>query len=138
MKYLFDTNLCVYIIRKKPAHVLQKIAVYAPGDIGLSVITVAELQYGVDKSLHRVQNQQALEQFLLPFALVDFGYDATIHYGDIRATLERAGMTIGGMDMLIAAHARSLDITLVTNNTKEFSRVSRLQLEDWTVMDVQP
>src|SRR5690348_17071913 len=109
MIYMLDTNVCVYIIRKKPALVLQKIATYAPGDICLSTITIAELQYGVDKSQHQAQNQQALTQFLLPFVLVDFDYNAAAHYGDIRATLERAGMLIGAMDMLIAAHARSLD-----------------------------
>jgi len=136
MIYMLDTNLCVYIIRKKPTPVLRKLATsYAPGDIGLSAITVAELQYGVEKSQHQAQNQQALAQFLLPFVIVEFGYDAAVAYGGIRATLERAGTPIGTLDMLIAAHALSLDLALVTNNTREFTRVSGLRLEDWTATE---
>ncbi|MBC8074785.1 MAG: type II toxin-antitoxin system VapC family toxin [Chloroflexales bacterium] len=135
MIYMFDTNLCVYIIRKKPASVLRKLATYAPGHIGLSAITIAELQYGVDKSQHQAQNQQALAQFLLPFVIVEFGYDAAVAYGGIRATLERAGTPIGGLDTLIAAHALSLDLALVTNNTREFARVPGLRLEDWVAAE---
>jgi tRNA(fMet)-specific endonuclease VapC len=100
--------------------------------VGLSSITLAELAHGVEKSARIEQNRAALEQFLLPLELADFDQKAAFAYGKIRAQLEGDGQTIGSMDLLIAAHAISLETTLVTNNVREFQRVTRLNVEDWT------
>jgi len=131
MRYLLDTNICIYLIKKKPLPVLQKFETHTMGDIGVSAITVAELEFGAQKSRHPEQNQHALEQFLIPLAIVEFDYNAAVTYGYIRAALETQGTPIGPLDMLIAAQALSLNITLVTNNTKEFCRVSNLKIENW-------
>jgi tRNA(fMet)-specific endonuclease VapC len=131
MKYLLDTNICIYLIKKKPHHVLQEFEAHAVGEIGVSSITIAELQYGIQKSRHPMQNQLALEQFLIPLAIIDFDYTAAVSYGKIRAILEGQGTPIGPLDMLIAAQALSLSITLVTNNTKEFSRAPDLKITNW-------
>jgi tRNA(fMet)-specific endonuclease VapC len=101
------------------------------GDVGVSSITVAELTFGVHKSQHAAQNGRALEQFLLPLIVADFDYPASLMYGALRAQLERQGTPIGALDMLIAAHALSLKITLVTNNIKEFTRVPHLKVVNW-------
>ena len=106
--------------------------VFRTGEIGVSVVTVAELQYGVSKSQNKERNQAALEAFLLPLDIADFSFAATVVYGDIRAQLERHGQPIGPLDMMIAAHALSLDVPLVTNNTGEFERVRGLRIEDWS------
>ncbi|MBM4464946.1 MAG: type II toxin-antitoxin system VapC family toxin [Chloroflexi bacterium] len=131
MKYLLDTNICIYVIKKKPPQVLQQFRSHFVGDIGVSSITVAELQYGVQKSQYPEQNQRALEQFLVPLVIVGFDEQAAAMYGKIRAALEAQGTPIGALDMLIAAHALSLGVTLVTNNIREFSRVPELQLANW-------
>jgi tRNA(fMet)-specific endonuclease VapC len=131
MKCLLDTNICIYIIKQKPLKALQKFNSYQVGDIGISSITVAELEFGVQKSQFLTKNQQALTQFLLPLQIADFDNAAAIVYGDIRATLERQGTAIGSLDTLIAAHALSLKTTLITNNVKEFSRVPDLKLDNW-------
>ncbi len=131
MKVLLDTNACIFVIKQKPASVLSRVAAMAVGDIGVSSITVAELQFGVAKSQHVAQNQAALEQFLAPLEIVDFDTDAAAAYGRIRAKLEAAGTPIGALDTLIAAHALSLGMTLITNNVREFARVPDLTVEDW-------
>ena len=131
MRYLLDTNICIYLIRKKPPQVLRKFNTYSVGEVAISSITVAELQFGVQKSQYPSQNQRALEQFLVPLTIVDFDYKAAIAYGRIRATLEGQGTPIGPLDTLIAAHALSLNVTLVTNNIREFSRVPDLKLANW-------
>ena len=131
MNFLLDTNICIYIIKQKPPEVLQRFNTYQVGDIGISSITVAELECGVQKSQFPARNQQALTRFLLPLKVVDFDYSAAIIYGDIRARLEQQGMPIGSLDTLIAAHTLSLSVTLITNNVKEFSRVPNLQLDNW-------
>ena len=131
MNFLLDTNICIYIIKQKPPEVLQKFKVYNVGDIGISSISVAELEFGVYKSKFPERNQQALEQFLLPLTIVDFDAGAANMYGKIRAILDKQGTPIGSLDTLIAAHALSLQITLITNNVKEFSRVPNLKLENW-------
>ena len=131
MKFLLDTNICIYIIKQKPPEVLQKFNIYQVGDIGVSSITVAELEFGVQKSQFPTKNQQALTQFLLPLTIIDFDRAAAIAYGDIRAMLEKQGKPIGSLDTLIAAHAISLQVTLVTNNAEEFSRVPNLHLDNW-------
>ena len=134
MKYLLDTNMCIFIIRKKPAMVLQRLSAEPLGAVGVSTITVAELSYGVQKSQAILPNQQELEHFLLPLVLVDFDLHAAATYGVVRADLERKGTPIGAMDMLIGAHALTMDVTLVTNNTKELQRIPQLRLEDWSIV----
>jgi tRNA(fMet)-specific endonuclease VapC len=131
MKFLLDTNMCIYLIKKKPPQVLQKFTDYSVGEIGISSITVAELQYGVEKSQHSTKNRRALEQFLIPLIIADFDEQAAEVYGKVRAALEAQGMPIGALDTLIAAQALSLGVTLVTNNTREFSRVPDLNLVNW-------
>ncbi len=131
MKVLLDTNICIYLIKQKPAEVLQKFVTYNVGDVGVSSITVAELQYGAQKSQRPAGNEHALEQFVAPLMILDFDYEAAKTYGRIRAVLERQGTPIGALDMLIAAHALSLDVTLVTNNEREFARVPGLTIDNW-------
>lgn len=131
MHYLLDTNICIYIIKKKPPEVLERLISLNPEEVGISSITVAELEYGVAKSSRPQQNRDALLNFLAPLQILAFDHQAALHYGDIRAHLERQGQPIGAMDLLIAAHARSLSLTLVTNNEREFSRIPGLSLENW-------
>ncbi len=131
MKVLLDTNICIYLIRRRPPEVLRRFEEYEVGDIGVSSITVAELYFGARKSRHATQNTRVLEQFLLPLEIVEFDLGAAVAYGDIRATLEKQGTPIGPLDTLIAALAVSLEVTLVTNNSREFARVSSLDLDNW-------
>lgn len=131
MNYILDTNICIYIIKKKPVSVFNKFRSLKPGSIGISSITLAELQFGVEKSSKPGQNKHALHQFLIPIDIVDFDDEAAKVYGLVRAELEKAGTPIGALDTLIAAHAKSLDCTLVTNNEKEFTRVNGLRIENW-------
>jgi len=132
MKLLLDTNICIYIIKQKPENVLERFLEYQIGDIGISSITLSELRYGVAKSAHRDKNARALDEFIIPLEVVSYDEAAAHVYGDIRASFEKAGALIGSMDMLIAAHALSLGIPLVTNNTREFLRIPSLNLIDWT------
>lgn len=131
MKLMLDTNICIAIIKQKPPAVLLQFEAYQIGDIGISTVTLAELRYGVAKSQQREANQAALDAFVLPLEIADFDEAATLYYGSLRASLEKKGTPIGPLDTMIAAHALSLDVTLVTNNTKEFARVDRLKLADW-------
>jgi tRNA(fMet)-specific endonuclease VapC len=131
MRYLLDTNICIYLINQKPPSVMNKFNEYAVGEIGISSITVGELWYGVAKSQHRRTNAQALQQFLLPLVVTTFDEGAAEVYGEIRAALEKEGRPIGAMDMLIAAHALSAGVVLVTNNEQEFARVPGLLIENW-------
>ena len=105
---------------------------YEVGEVGVSSVTAAELRYGAEKSAAPEQNREALSRFLLPLEVLAFGDEAAAAYGRVRAALENAGTPIGPLDNLIAAHAVSLGVTLVTNNTREFSRVPGLEIEDWT------
>lgn len=128
---MLDTNICIYIIKKRPKEVLDKFKSFDLGSIGISSITLAELMYGVQKSQCRQRNAQALQEFILPLQLISFDESAAAHYGEIRAHLEKTGKIIGSLDLMIAAHAKSLKVTLVTNNRKEFSRVPGLKIENW-------
>ncbi|MFL5800263.1 MAG: type II toxin-antitoxin system VapC family toxin [Roseiflexaceae bacterium] len=132
MNYLLDTNICVLLIRQKSPQVLAKLTSHAITDMALSAMTVAELQYGVQKSSQPAQNQQALEQFLLPLTILAFDAGDAIVYGQIRADLETQGLPIGALDTLIAAQAVRYNLILVTNNVREFARVPSLAIEDWT------
>lgn len=131
MKVMLDTNICIYVIKQKPRSVLERFAVFPVGDLGISVITLAELEYGASKSSEPDRNREALEQFASPLEIAVFDRLATSVYGKIRALLEKRGRPIGSMDLLIAAHALSLNVRLVTNNVREFKRVPGLRVENW-------
>jgi len=131
MLYMLDTNICIYLIKRDPPQVLQRLEEHDPGDVWVSAITVSELEYGVAKSSRRDEARHALEKFLASFATLPYDDRAAEAYGLIRADLERRGLPIGPLDMLIAAHALSLGATFVTNNTREFRRVPALTIENW-------
>ena len=131
MKYFLDTNICIYVINKRPSTVIEKLTQFPPQELGISVIVVSELQYGVAKSSQPERNRQLLAAFLRPFQIVPYDEAAAEAYGTIRAELEKKGQLIGREDLLIAAHALSVDLTLVTNNEAEFKRVPSLRVENW-------
>jgi tRNA(fMet)-specific endonuclease VapC len=133
LRRLLDTNVCIHIIRRRPQAVLRRFEDYGIGEVGVSSVTVAELRYGAEKSSKPEQNLDALGRFLLPLGVLAFGGEAAAAYGRVRATLEGTGTPIGPLDTLIAAHAVSIGVTLVTNNIREFGRVLDLEVEDWTV-----
>lgn len=130
MIYLLDTDICIYIINVRPAHVLARFKRKRLGEIGVSSVTAAELAYGVAKSGSQ-KNHRALEMFLAPLEVLPFDEAAIWHYGRLRAGLEKTGQSIGALDILIAAHALRLDAILVSNNLREFARVPELRLENW-------
>ena len=132
MKYMLDTNICIYAIKQDPKVVLQKILKHHPSDICISSITYAELMHGVEKSQAKDKNRLALTLLLSPIEIVDFDSHAAEEYGKIKADLQSQGKFIGPMDLLIASHAKSKGLTIVTNNTKEFKRVNHLNVEDWS------
>ena len=127
---LLDTNICIHLINAKPPAVLQRFRDFRMGDIGICSVVAAELAYGVAKS-GSTRNRQALDLFLAPLAILPFDESALWIYGDLRADLESKGTPIGALDTLIAAHALSLQSTLVTNNLREFERVPGLMLDNW-------
>lgn len=131
MSYMLDTNICIYAMKNKPEKVLQRLKEEINDGVCISSITLAELEYGMKHSSNPAKNEQALLRFLLPFDVLPFGAAAASEYGGIRAYLQKVGTPIGAMDMLIAAHAKSEDIVLVTNNTRGFERVVGLELENW-------
>lgn len=131
MKYMLDTNICIGLIRNKPQSLIARLTACTPGEVGVSSITIAELAHGANKSNQVEKNLSALEQFLLPIEIADFDQQASAAYGFVRALLEREGKIIGSIDMLIGAHALSLGVVLVTNNTGEFQRIPNLKVEDW-------
>ena len=131
---LLDTNTCIYIINAKPPAVLERFRQYRMGDIGLCSVVAAELAFGVAKS-DSARNRQALEMFLAPLIILPFDTAAVWVYGDLRADLERRGTPIGSLDTMIAAHALSQQALLISNNTREFSKVPDLQLDNWVAAD---
>lgn len=131
MRYMLDTNICIYVIKHKPESIFRKLKKIKPEDVCISSITYAELAYGVEKSAQPERNRLALSMMLSSIEIVAFDDAAADEYGEIRAGLEKEGTPIGSLDMLIAAHARSLGCTLVTNNTKEFCRVEGLEVVNW-------
>ena len=132
MKYLIDTNICIYVMNKRPKKIIQKFKQFEPGEIGISTITVSELQYGIAKSKHQEKNQLRLREFLVPLEILDYDEEAAEAYGDIRFQLEKRGRPIGPLDLLIAAQAASRGLILVTNNDKEFNRIKKVKVENWT------
>lgn len=129
---MMDTNICIYAIKNKPESVIRKILSQNPEDLCISVVTYAELMHGVEKSQAVEKNRIAMSLFLSAITVLDFDGEAAEAYGQIRAELERKGTPIDPMDLLIAGHARSQGLILVTNNTREFARVTGLRIEDWT------
>jgi len=119
------------MIKGKPPQILSRLKDFNLGDLSVSSITLSELEYGLAKSSNPQQNRDALDAFLAPLEIFPFNGEAAYRYGQIRAFLEKEGKSIGAMDMLIGAHAVSASMTLVTNNTKEFSRIPGLRLENW-------
>lgn len=130
MKYMLDTNICIYLINHRPPQVRQRFEACCVGEVGMSIVTATELAYGVSKS-GSARNRAALETFLLPLEVAPLDEQVLWRYADLRADLERRGQPIGGFDTQIAAHALTLGATLVTNNTREFERVAGLKLENW-------
>ena len=131
MHYLLDTNICIYLIKKRPPEVIERFRQHSPEEVAISTITLFELEYGVQKSQHMQRTQDALARFILPLTLLDIDPPAAVEAAAIRAKLERKGTPIGPYDLLIAGLARSKDMILVTNNIGEFDRIDGLCLENW-------
>lgn len=131
MRFMLDTDFCIALIKRKPASVLRRLTSLAPGEAGISTITLAELRYGVAKSAQREKNGLALDEFLLPLEVADFDEPAAGAYGLVRAALEKAGTPIGPLDTQIGAQALSLGAVLVTHNSREFRRIRGLAVADW-------
>ena len=131
MKYMLDTNICIYAIKNKPEKILNTLKEKMNDGICISAITLAELAHGVEKSAARDKNRAALLRFLTILTVLPFDDLAAAKYGEVCADLQRKGTPIGTMDMLIAAHAKSEGLILVTKNTREFERVPGLTLENW-------
>lgn len=132
MKYMLDTNICIYTIKHKPPEVIKNFLRHNPDEMCISSITYAELMHAVEKSQAVERNRMAITLFLSAITILPFNQYAAEEYGKVRAELERKGTPIGPMDMLIAGHARAEELVLVTNNTREFFRVENLEVEDWT------
>ena len=132
MRYMLDTNICIYAIKHKPDQVFMHLKEHEPSEICISSVTYADLVHGVEKSKAIEKNRLALTLLLANIEIMSFDSLAAESYGKIRADLEKAGTPIGPLDMMIAGHAKSLGYTVVTNNIKEFERVKGLQFENWT------
>jgi tRNA(fMet)-specific endonuclease VapC len=132
-RFMLDTDTCSYIMKRSNDVLLDRLRKTPVNDVCISVITKAELVYGVEVSPRRRRDEAALDAFLAYAEVLEFPDEATPHYANIRAHLKTRGTLIGAHDLLIAAHARSLGLTVVTNNTREFSRVPRLKVENWTI-----
>ena len=130
MRFMLDTNICIYAIKRRPAAVVAALRQHEAAGIGVSIVTVCELEYGAAKS-GSARNVAALQQFLAPLTIADFDRAASRAYGTLRAWLEAAGTPIGPLDTQIAAHALALGVTLVSHNTREFERVPGLLLANW-------
>lgn len=130
LQYMLDTNICIYVMKRYPAAMMDRFNALADR-LCISAVTLGELQYGAEKSARRLESIAAIDAFVARLDTVAFSAKAAMHFGDIRAALERAGRPIGPFDLLIAAHARAEGLTLVTNNTREFDRVEGLKVENW-------
>jgi len=129
--FMLDTDICIYIIKRKPASVLKRLESLQPGQLAMSAITFAELMNGAKKSQHVEANLERLNALSELLDIRPFDKQAAVYYGDVRSSLEKRGEIIGGNDLLIAAHALSLGWILVTNNEREFSRVEGLKIVNW-------
>jgi tRNA(fMet)-specific endonuclease VapC len=130
MRFVLDTNICIYALKQREI-VLKRLLAERPIDIALSVITEAELRTGAAKSATATKTTRLLENFLRPLTILDFTSADSVAYADIRAKLERAGTPIGALDTLIAAQAVARNLTLVSNNEREFKRIAGLRVENW-------
>ena len=130
-RYLLDTNICIYIRQKRPEDLLRRFEKLAPGEAAVSVITYGELLYGAEKSAQRRAALERLRELVLLLPALPLPEAAAESYGKIRAELESKGEMIGNNDLWIAAHASTADLTLVTNNEREFRRVRGLKLQNW-------
>ena len=133
MIYMLDTDICIYIIQRKPLHVLERLKSIEPDQLSMSAITFAELMNGAKKSQRVEANVSRLNALGEILEICSFDQQAAVAYGDVRSSLEKRGEVIGPHDLLIAAHALSLDRTLVTNNEREFKRVEGLKVANWAV-----
>lgn len=131
IKYLLDTNICIYIAKHNPPKVRERFLELATTDIGMSVVTYGELCFGAEKSQNPAQTRQLIERLAEIIEVKVMTPEVSLHYGEIRAQLQKSGMMIGNNDLWIAAHARAHRWTLVSNNLKEFERVDGLSLENW-------
>jgi tRNA(fMet)-specific endonuclease VapC len=131
LRYLLDTNICIYIAKQKPPSVAKRFAKLAAGAVGMSLVTYGELRYGAEKNQQRVQALDTLERLRVVIPVIQTDSAVAESYGTIRALLERAGTPIGNNDLWIASHALALNLTLISNNTREFARVPKLKLENW-------
>jgi len=131
MKWMLDTNICIAIIRRQPEVAIKRLRGKSVGQVGVSAVTVAELQHGTAKSARPEPARSALSEFLLVLEVAPFDEAACVRYGMVRAKLEAGGKPIGPLDTMIAAHALSLGVVLVTNSLREFRRVPGLTVEDW-------
>lgn len=129
-QYMLDTNICIFVMKNYPATLLERFNALAD-QLCISAITLGELHFGAEKSARRLQDLQAIEQFCARLDVLAFSPKAAVHHGQVRAELERAGTPVGPHDMLIAAHARSEGLTVVSNNRREFDRIPGLRVEDW-------
>lgn len=132
IKYMLDTNICIYTIKNKPQKVREAFYQHY-GQLCISSVTLMELIYGAEKSANLKKNLDIIEGFAARLEVMTYGFDAAVHTGQIRAELAKNGTPIGPYDSMIAGHARSLGMVLVTNNTREFERVLGLRLEDWVL-----
>ena len=132
-RYMLDTDICSYVMKRSSETLLKRLQKVSVSDVCVSVVTKSELLYGVEVSPHRQQNETALNAFLGYVEVLDLPEQSSPHYAQIRSHLKKTGTMIGANDLFIAAHARSLGLTLVTHNTREFSRVPKLAIEDWTL-----
>lgn len=133
-RYMLDTDICSYIMKRSNDAVLKRLQTLPVNEVCISVITKSELLFGVEVSPRRQQDEAALSAFLRYVEVLDFPDQASPHYATIRADLKKQGTMIGANDLFIAAHARSLGLTLVTNNTREFGRIDNLTIENWTAL----
>ena len=133
LRYMLDTDISSYIMKRSNDAVLHRLSRTAVSALCISVVTKSELLYGIETSPRKRQDQESLQEYLNYVTVLDFPDEAALHYAQIRADLKRRGEMIGSNDLFIAAHARALSLTLVTNNTREFGRISHLKTENWTV-----
>jgi len=131
MNFLFDTNICIYLLNKKYEKIIDRIELEGIENIAISSLTIAELEFGIEKSSQKERNRMALMGFLLPFKIISFNQNDAYEYGIIRNDLQKKGKIIGNMDLLIGSQAISRDLILVTNNEKEFERIENIRIENW-------
>ena len=130
--YLLDTNICIFVINKRTAHIIETIKKHSKKGLYVSSLTIAELEFGIENSKHKEINRLALLKFLSPFNVLYFDDEDAIHYGKLKAKLKKEGKMIGPIDMLLAAQALCKELTFVTNNVDEFKRIEGLRIEDWS------